>query len=179
MNDKTGGNRKLRRAGVLAVVAPIAMLATACGVHVSSSAGATSAGLATLGQKIAFARCVRSHGVPDYPDPNASGLTPIRESANGADGTINSGRLSAADSACQYLLPRVSAAQAQQKFTEMLSYAQCIRGHGVPNFPDPTRIGGGVVLNINGVVIHVYSPQFQAAERACQHLLPAGKRPLS
>jgi hypothetical protein len=34
MNHKTGGNRGPRRAGALAVVAAVALLVTACGVHV-------------------------------------------------------------------------------------------------------------------------------------------------
>jgi len=172
-NEKAGGNRGPRTAA-LAVVAAVAAVATACGG--ASSSGGSSGGLATLAQKIAFAQCVRGHGVPNYPDPNASGQTILRESSTGVDGTINSSLLPAADKACQHLLPRVSPAEAQQRFTQLLSFAQCIRGHGVPDFPDPTRTSGGAVLNINGLVINIFSSQFQAAERACQRLAPAGKQ---
>ncbi len=68
MNDKTGGNRGPRRAGALAVAAAVAALATACGGGASSSASAP-----TYVQELALAQCMRSHGVPNFPDPNASG----------------------------------------------------------------------------------------------------------
>ena len=68
MNDKTGGNRGRRRAGALAVAAAVAALATACGGSAPSSASAP-----TYAQEIALAQCMRGHGVPNFPDPNASG----------------------------------------------------------------------------------------------------------
>ena len=76
MNDKTGGNRGLRRAGALAVAAAVAMLAAGCGVvHISLGSGSasSSASAPTYAQVLALAQCMRSHGVPDFPDPSASG----------------------------------------------------------------------------------------------------------
>ena len=69
MNDKTGGSRGPRRAAALAVVAALAVLATACGGGTSSATSSASAN----SQKLALAQCMRSHGVPDFPDPAASG----------------------------------------------------------------------------------------------------------
>ena len=70
MNDKTAGNRGPRRAGALAFVAVVAVLATACSVQTYISYPASSAGSATYRQEIAFVRCMRSHGVPNLPDPS-------------------------------------------------------------------------------------------------------------
>lgn len=68
MNNKTGGNRGLRRAGALAAMAPVAVLAAACGGSASPSQSAP-----TYVQVLALAKCMRSHGVPNFPDPDASG----------------------------------------------------------------------------------------------------------
>ena len=74
MNDKTGGNRGPRRAGALAVVAAVAVLATACGVCMCmrSSGGSASAGSATYRANLAYAHCMQTHGVPNFPDPTNS-----------------------------------------------------------------------------------------------------------
>ncbi|HWE33026.1 MAG TPA: hypothetical protein VG410_06035 [Solirubrobacteraceae bacterium] len=52
-----------------------------------------------------------------------------------------------------------------------LSFARCMRRHGVPSFPDPGANGGGVDLgNIPG--INTSAPAFTAARRDCNGLLP-------
>ena len=69
MNGTTGGHRGLRRAGVMAVLAVVAAAATACGlVHVSLSGGSASA----FRQNVAYAHCMQSHGVPNFPNPTNS-----------------------------------------------------------------------------------------------------------
>jgi hypothetical protein len=45
-----------------------------------------------------------------------------------------------------------------------------MRSHGVPNFPDPQFSGGGV--RIGGTGLDPNSPQFTAAQKACQSKLP-------
>jgi subtilase family serine protease len=73
MNDKTGGRRGLRRAGILAVVAAVAVLATGCDlVHVHFG-GSGSAEPATYRAELAYAQCMRAHGLPGFPLPNPSG----------------------------------------------------------------------------------------------------------
>lgn len=49
-----------------------------------------------------------------------------------------------------------------------IKFADCMRAHGVPNFPDPAA-GGGVQIP-NGV--NPQSPAFEAAQGACQKLMP-------
>lgn len=52
----------------------------------------------------------------------------------------------------------------------LVAYSQCMHSHGVPNFPDPTR--GGEIPK-DKIVALAGSPQFQVAQRACQHVMPA------
>jgi hypothetical protein len=101
MSDKTDGNRGVRRAGALAVVAGVAGLTTACGVvhvHFGSSASSASTGSPAYAQVLAFAQCMRGHGVPNFPDPGQS-------RQQGASVNPNSPHYLAAANACQHLLP--------------------------------------------------------------------------
>jgi hypothetical protein len=99
MNEKTAGNRSLRRAGALAVAAAVAVLATACG----GSAPSPSASAPTHPQVLALAQCMRSHGEPNFPDPDQSDQSP----ASGSSPAFNpsSPQFQAASTACQHLLP--------------------------------------------------------------------------
>ena len=56
-----------------------------------------------------------------------------------------------------------------QEYGYMVSYAECMRLHGVPNFPDPVRSGHNVSFNPKA---DSNSPQFTAANNSCKHLLP-------
>jgi subtilase family serine protease len=73
---------------------------------------------------------------------------------------------------------RSSAAQSVSKvgaFGRAVAFAQCMRTHGEPNFPDPVREGGGVQEKIShGSGIVPSSPQFTAATNACKQLLTSG-----
>jgi hypothetical protein len=61
---------------------------------------------------------------------------------------------------------------------KMEAYSQCMRTHGIADFPDPTagpNGGGGFQLKGGpGSDIDPSSPKFQAADKACRPLLPNG-----
>jgi subtilase family serine protease len=104
MKGKTGGSRGPRRAAALTVVAAVAVL-TACGASASSSAGSASTGSATYRADLAYAHCMQTHGVPNFPDPNpGQGFSVSGHPA----GNPNS-PLARANDACQHLLPAGSA----------------------------------------------------------------------
>ena len=103
MNGKTGGNRGPRRAGVLAVVAAVAVL-TACGGSRSSSVDSASAGSVAYRADLAYAHCMQTHGVPGFPDPNPSGSFSISISGQPH---ANSPAARAND-ACEHVLPAAS-----------------------------------------------------------------------
>jgi hypothetical protein len=146
--------------GVIRVPAGLAILTlvlAACGGSPAIQAGRPRAS-ATL----AFARCMRSHGVPSFPDPDAQGNFPSFSAGVSKQISV------AANEDCKQLLAQRSSSatpgQQQQKLVFGVKVAGCLRAHGYPNFPDPTRLGSqplppGVDLN---------SPQFQAAETACE-----------
>jgi hypothetical protein len=52
----------------------------------------------------------------------------------------------------------------------LVKYAQCIRDHGVPNFPDPSGSHGLAIPND----INPQSPAFKTAEQACTKLAQSG-----
>jgi subtilase family serine protease len=111
MNHKTGGSRGGWRAAAVTVVAAVAMLAAACGgvpahvhVHVGSSAASASAGPATFRADLAFAQCMHSHGVPNFPDPAAGEAFTVHVPSTGPAGTK-----AGPYDACKHLLPPASA----------------------------------------------------------------------
>lgn len=54
---------------------------------------------------------------------------------------------------------------------QLLAYSNCMRDHGVANFPDP-RSGGSFGSLLRQAGIDKDSPTFQAADQACQSLMP-------
>jgi len=54
-------------------------------------------------------------------------------------------------------------------YQKALAYAQCMRAHGEPSYPDPTSNGGFI---INGQKDHLNGQLMQSANETCQHLLP-------
>ena len=63
-------------------------------------------------------------------------------------------------------------------YAQELALAQCMRGHGEPNFPDPSTSGGytltpnGSIEGAGGSSIDINSSRAQAAYGDCRHLLP-------
>jgi hypothetical protein len=151
------------------------LLATACGGTAGDSptpAAATSGGSSSQQSPLAYAQCMRSQGVSNFPDPNSQGQFDL--AGAGVDAT--SPQYQSANQACQSLLPGGSGNQTTggnsnqvtpQQQAQLLQFSQCMRAHGVSNFPDPTSHG----LDL-GSGIDPSSPQFQAAMQACQSLMP-------
>ena len=122
---------------------------------------------------LAFAQCMRAHGV-DMPDPGANGNVTI----GGPGNPIDQATMQAAQNACQSKLPKgghqPSAAEQKQFQDAAIKFAQCMRAHGV-DMPDPTFSssgGGAMVKQELGNGIDPTSAQFQAAQKACQSLMP-------
>jgi hypothetical protein len=185
MNNETGGIRGIRRAGALAVAAAVAVLATACGGGSDPSATSTP----TYAQELALAQCMRSHGVPAFPDPAASGGYTLTsngsiEGTGGSPIDINNSQAQAAYGDCRHLLPGApSIAQLEQRVQQeqqararalpgLLKWEQCVRSHGVPTFN--LGLGGQSLAPGKSGAVNPNSPEFQSALTACQHLLPPG-----
>ena len=113
------------------------VLLAACGENPIDRRRSERGGIARP-QPLAFANCVRAHGVPNFPDPNGSGQ--FNKVALQQLATSNS-RYATATHACQHLLPAPSPAQQRRGVAHALLFSHCMRAHGVTNFPDPGSDG--------------------------------------
>src|SRR6266566_931984 len=167
--------RPLILASVVAVAA-FSLLAAGCGggsPRVANVATSTTAATTTTTQNglLAFSQCMRSHGVPNFPDPQ-------RFVGGNVKLTIHQLAPSqAAMSACGHLLPtnggsgsQETAQQQRTRLADELSFAKCMRSHGVSRFPDPTAQGELTVEMVQGQGIDVHSPAVLHVVQAC---LPA------
>jgi hypothetical protein len=150
----------------------------ACGSSNQSSGGA-STGPSLSASLVKFSACMRSHGVSGFPDPstkqspNSIGIdgynfdlpagvnpqSPAFESAQQTCGNLIGGGTGTTPN------PAILAKAEQAA----LAHAQCMRQHGVPNFPDPTirSTGSGIVSSSGGRGIDPRSPAFQQAQKIC------------
>ncbi len=124
---------------------------------------------------LAFAACMRSKGVPDFPDPDSSGVLPKRQVAQLA---ASSPRFVPAHRACEHLLPnggQPTQAQVQQAWNDMRNFARCMRSHSVPNWPDPTATSQQDQRPFfhTPESIDPNAPRIATKIRACQHVFHA------
>jgi hypothetical protein len=157
------------------------VLVAGCGGSAGSStsvAGASASATSAVESGVAFSRCIRSHGVPSFPDPKVSGQT-VRM---GSPRTVRSPAFQAAAHSCQRLLPKgppgpePPSGQAQ---TRMLKTSACMRKHGIAGFPDPATSPPSNSAGYSGIVGHggyylaipksidTSSPAFEQAAGAC------------
>jgi hypothetical protein len=182
---KAGGRWRLEltafRGLVLVAVVGLSLLAAACGggssgakvaqVGTTNSANPASSG----GNAQAYSACMRSHGVRNFPDPDSNGkilITGGRDNNQLTGVDTNSQQFRAAARACRKLQPdgRPTAQQQAKTQQAMLNFAECMRSHGVPKFPDPKPGGALVIGKKTGV--DPSTNQFKAAQQACQKLVP-------
>jgi hypothetical protein len=178
----------------VAVVLLLAACGSSSGPSVAQSGGAASpaGGSGSIGpgsvgpgspdfttQLLKYAACVREHGVPNFPDPNANDGFAIHVDPS-------SPAFRAAQATCHKLLPgggppaRGSATHpSAQALAQMLKTSECMRRHGIHDFPDPgSRMPShpparGVITDMSGVILvfpsalAMRSPAFAQAEAAC------------
>jgi hypothetical protein len=130
--------RTLRLLATLAAIAMVVLL-NACGSDAPAATGSGS----NVAQAVKFAQCMRANGVPDFPDPDASGTLTIDGVVNGSSLDPNSATFQQAISACKDLEPAgfMGHTRSAQQQEAALKFAQCMRDNGVPDFPDPTADG--------------------------------------
>jgi len=114
-----------------------------------SSSSNSSQTAAQTNKALAYSHCMRSHGVPNYPDPNSNSNLP-KGSAQAFG--VSTSQYQAAEQACVHLLPSSGSASltqclmagdcprsvVQPALEEGRKFARCMRSHGVPNWPDST-----------------------------------------
>jgi hypothetical protein len=188
-------------------LASLALLAAGCGaskspsvasLETTTSSGAASGVTATSGPAgsgsvpsqaqsqqdlLKYAQCMRSNGMPNFPDPSPSGGFRLRYPPSAA--------FKAAQPKCQKLLPAggmpapgSTTHPSAQSLAQMLKVAQCMRGHGISGFPDPRSsipsnlpAGGGTVMDQDGVILvfpaalNTQSPLYLRTAAACRFQL--------
>ena len=181
---------RLSAAAIIAAAA-LALLTAACSGSPSStdpggsrsstgSGSSPQAGGSANAPLLAFSQCMRARGVPDFPDPQPGATNAKFPSVQQLG--VSSSVYQAADSACQHLLPagtddQFPPAEVQQLLIGMRQFSQCMRSHGVPNWPDPSVDAAGrpgFDLGHHGFSrTEAHSPQLGAREDECQNLLPS------
>jgi len=184
---------KARPAPAVIAAAVSLLLAAACGGNrsgIGSSGPAYVSGSTTSASNVAYSACMRSHGVPNYPDPDSSGQLPKPDAHHLG---VNSTQLQATQQACQHLLPNTGRAinvgsvqqcmeaddcpraLVQQVLTQERRFAQCMRSRGVPNWPDPVTDSQGrpvFAISISKEGFNPYSKPIWAKGNQCSHLMP-------
>ena len=154
-----------RTAATVVALLGLAALAAGCGGGGHSPASSASSSR-LLAQFFAYSRCMRSHGVSNYPDPTTSGGIGINlpHSFN-----TNSPAYLAARQACNALAPvGHPTTGSPDKIAAEVKVARCMRSHGDPSFPDPNSQGG-----FDRSKFDESSPAFKTAGNACKSLIAA------
>ncbi len=201
-----------RRARVLALATLVSgVLVAGCGGSspsptTAATAGSASSSASTVaaaddtttpptapsggGLALAFARCMRANGVPNFPDPSAGGGVRFSVSA-GANPAAPA--FQAARAKCQKLLPGggppgpgSTTHPSAQTLGKLLTIARCMRQHGVPEFPDPRTsvpsdpldAGIGEITDFDGAILLFPSTMDMQAPAYRQALAACGAPPL-
>ena len=184
--------------GLAVIGAMLSLFMTGCGRSGSSgvasvassttstqgSSSSTSSPAAAQGNRtLDYSRCMRSNGVPNYPDPNSNGN--LSKGSAQAFG-VGTSQYQAAEQACSHLLPTSGSASltqclmtgdcpqsvVQPALEEGRKFAKCMRRHGVPNWPDPTVDSLGrpsfQVIQAGISIGATRSPQMLSKIGACQ-----------
>jgi hypothetical protein len=171
-----------RRRSVLILVFVLALALFAAGCSggrspaapaVASTTGTATASATAQNEAVAFARCLRTHGLSNWPDPTTGG---VFDKAKLRQLGYSVSRVRAVeDGACKHLVPtgpgqQETASQSRTRRADALSFATCMRNHGVARFPDPTADGNLTVEMVKAQGIDVRSPTILRVVQSC---LPA------
>ncbi len=168
---KRGG---VHRASIRSRCPHYQLAAIACGL-VLAACGASGKPSTAANADVAlrFAQCMRAHGVPNFPDPNAGG----GGFQLGSGINPQSPAFASAHQACARLLPgsRRGPQASESQFLSALKFAQCMRVHGFSDFPDPTRSDSGrpPILVIGPGMFYRVSPSFDPNTPAVKRAVAA------
>jgi hypothetical protein len=178
---------------------PVVVAAVTCAVAIAAcgaSGSANTSGAPTANSKkagaLAFAKCMRSHGVPNFPDPKVTGQG-IQILGSNSGINVQSPAFQSAQASCQHLLPGGgpgSGPPSAQAHARLLQISECMRRHGISSFPDPQTgsppsnpAGYSAILGSGGYFLAVpssidtRSPAFRQAATACNFGPKGGPAP--
>ena len=152
---------------LLVTATAVAVAAGAVLAVILTAGSATSAAATRASELAAYARCIRAHGVPDFPDPTRSQGIPKDKIP------VANPHLGAASDACQRLMPaqglgpQTAAPPTRVRIADELAFSRCLRTHGFAAFPDPTRTGQITHHMLTNSNIDLHQPAVQHAAYAC------------
>lgn len=167
---------------VLAASLALAGCGIAGGVHAAASASPSTSDAQVLAIGRQYSQCVRDHGVAGFPDPVVDNgqISMPAATAGGPDPKQMLQNNPQAQDACQAILDSLPASAKRNQLTysaadlqKLRQFAQCIRQHGIPEWPDPKPDGTfpirGTALGSEGK-----SPRMIAAAQACSQYWDKG-----
>jgi hypothetical protein len=170
MRTLSAGRRLIARGPQATIAAMIcAAMIAACG-----SSRPPNGTRADGGPLLEYARCIRAHGVPNFPDPGTAGGLVIPNDINPQSPAFES-----AQQGCRKLAqaPEGPTGSSESSRLRLVALARCMRSHGVPSFADPTSSppppSSANVLGGNGSYLALGTPQerqspaYKRAATAC------------
>jgi hypothetical protein len=158
------------RRQMTAIMAAAALpLAAGCGG--SPAPSQTQSSQTPAQQAFAYARCIRAHGVPAFPDPQVTttaGSVGIRQGVPAGAGL--SPAFQAAQKACRSIMPAQGNGGGHDQGPGkqvLLVFAHCLRGHGISGFPDPDASGQLSSEMITAAGVDIHTRGFLDAAKAC------------
>jgi hypothetical protein len=157
----------------------VCALACATGLAACGSSKPVAAKTSGASKQYAAARCMRAHGIQNFPDPDSYGGNPV--SSTPGSGTITIAGIpfsgpafDAAEKLCDPLglgssRPTISEAQKQQ----LIAFAECMRRHGLKQWADPTFPPSGGIMQ-GGGPYNRDDPKVLAASQACNKTTRSG-----
>lgn len=160
--------------GIGLAAAALAVLTSGCGssstppavASLASPTPSTSASATSSNDVLAYPRCMRAHGLPDFPDPRPGVPLDVRQF------DPRSTTFKAADHACLSTRPKQQGGPPAKD--TLLAFARCMRAHGMPDFPDPQADGDLIISGKSGIDLDPDSPTLKAAQTACKKYAPGG-----
>ena len=152
-------------------MAAAAVLPLASGCGGSPSPPQTQSAKTPAQQAFAYARCIRAHGVPAFPDPQVTttpGSVGIRQAVPAGAGL--SPAFIAAQKACRSIMPAPGKGGSHDQGPGkqvLLAFAHCLRGHGVAGFPDPNAGGQLTIEMIRAAGVDIHTRSFFDTAKAC------------
>ena len=155
-----------------AAIASLALLAAGCGSSSPTSSNTPSPATFTTAA-FKYASCMRKQGLPSFPDPSMTDHNGQQVAyLDTPDSLRASPAFKAADKVCENILTPVldtagSLATQAAREQHMVAFAKCMRGHGVPGFPDPTTRGQLTQQMITNAGVDLHAPGVFAAAKTC------------
>jgi hypothetical protein len=156
-----------RSATVLTLAVGAAVALAACG-----STKPVSHRTAGFNKQYAAARCMRNHGLTDFPDPRSDGGNTVSQSPGSSTITVAGIAFSGpafdhAEKLCDPLglaagRPRIS----EQQKRKLIAFAECMRRHGLRQWADPQFPPGGGIMQ-GGGPYNRDDPKVESAATAC------------